>query len=143
MKFRNQNGLYIPADAEARAWHSKQPSGIVVSLVAETEKSERKRTPTQNNCIYDWAESCAEYMNMAGLDMKKVLKEEAEIPWTKQSFVDNCWREVQLAMYQIESTRDISTVQCTIIHEVVNRHINESQGVQLPPWPTRFNGGGK
>ena len=71
-------------------------------------------------------------LNDAGLDMRVVMKPEAEIPWTPANVKDNLWRTVQIAMFNIESTSDLSTKQVGQVYEVVNRHIAQNQGVSIP-----------
>ena len=43
------------------------------------------RTPTQNASMHKWFELVADTLNNAGLDMKRVLKPDVDIPWTKTS----------------------------------------------------------
>ena len=101
------------------------------------------RTLQQNKCLHGWLTAVAETLNDAGLDMKKTLREDADIPWTGPAAKEFLWRPIQEALANVESSSDTSTKEVILISEVITRHIGQKHGVTLPPWPTRHNGGGK
>lgn len=107
------------------------------SVSLDVTAGERQRTKTQNNCIHEYCQSLADALNDAGLDMRAVMKPEAEIPWTMNSAKDHLWRSIQKAMFEKESTRDLTTVECSEVYKVLDRHIAQKFGVSVP-WPTRF-----
>ena len=128
---------FIPADAETAA----NLEGV--SRVEVTATTERKRTRTQNNCLHQWLAQLAEDLNAAGLDMKKTLRHDAEIPWNQDRAKDFMWRPVQEAMTGKHSTTDPNTTDYPAIYEVIVRHLAQAHGFTAPPWPDRFNGGGR
>jgi len=112
-------------------------SGAVsISIVPVAQEAERKRTLKQNEALHKYFELLAIALNDAGLDMKKVLKAEIDIPWTKISVKDHLWRPIQKAMLDKHSTTEASTVDYTAIYETLNRHMSAKFGVSVA-WPSR------
>ncbi len=97
-----------------------------------------KMTDTQRGAIHKWCSLCAQVMTEAGLDMRKVLKEEVDIPWTKESVKEYMYKPVLLASSQKESTEDMDTVEPSKIVDIISRHMAQKFGVTLPPFPTRY-----
>ena len=95
----------------------------------------KSRTSLQNNSLWLFFERLSEALNAAGYDMKRTLKHDIEIPWTKQSVHDHIWVPVQEAMTGKESTTEMNTVDPSEIYEVVSRHLGEKTGVHVP-WPS-------
>ena len=92
-------------------------------------------TDSQRKALHLYCELLAQSLNNAGLDMKKTLKEEIEIPWTKDLVKEHIWRPVQVAMTGIDSTTKLETVNCSEIYEVLNRHTAQKLGVSVA-WPS-------
>ena len=101
-----------------------------------TDDKTHKRTLQQNKAMHKYFELLAEALNDAGLDMKTVLKPAIEIPWTKESVKNHLWRPVQQIMMDIESTADISTIDPTVIKQVIDRHLADNHGFIGPEWPS-------
>lgn len=97
--------------------------------------SEEQRTDQQNKALHKYCELLAEALNDAGLDMKQVLKPEIDIPWTKESVKNHLWRPIQQVMMDKESTTEMSTADPGDIYLVLNRHIGEKFGINVP-WPS-------
>ena len=104
----------------------------------DVEKCKKNRTLTQNASLHLWLEMVAQTLNDAGMDMRKVLKESIEIPWTKMSAKEQLWRPIQEAMQDIESTTKADTTQYNEVYSVLCREMAERHGVTLPAWPNRF-----
>ena len=100
---------------------------------------DRVRTKPQANAMWRWCELCANFLNDAGLDMRAVLRDDIPIDWSKNSFMDKVWRKVEEAMTGKVSTQDLSTTEVSKIYETITRHLAESKGVTLPPFPSRNN----
>lgn len=94
------------------------------------------RTDLQNRSMHKYFEMLAEALNDAGWDMKRTLKEEVSIPWTKESVKNHLWRPVQEVMLDKESTTELDTADPNKVYEVVSRHIAEKTGVHVE-WPCR------
>ena len=99
------------------------------------ETKRKQRTPSQNNSLHLYCERLADALNAAGYDMKRTLKHDVEIPWTKDSVKSHIWKPVQEAMTGKESTTEMNTVDPSEIYEVVSRHLGEKTGVFVE-WPT-------
>ena len=95
----------------------------------------KSRTSLQNNSLWLFFERLSEALNAAGYDMKRTLKHDIEIPWTKQSVHDYIWIPVQEAMIDKDSTTEMNTVDPSQIYEVVSRYLGQRTGVYVP-WPS-------
>ena len=96
---------------------------------------EKPATERQSNALHLWCDRVAVELCAAGLDMKKVLKPEVEIPWTKDSVKEHLWKPVLLALTGKESTKDQTSEEITVVLNTINRHLGQSLGVTLPEWP--------
>ena len=99
------------------------------------EQNRKKRTLTQNKALWLFFQNLADTLNAAGYDMKKTLKHDVEIPWTKQSIHDHLWVPIQVAMIGKSSTTEMNTVEPSEIYEVLNRHLGEKMGIFVQ-WPS-------
>ena len=90
------------------------------------------RTGLQNRSIHKYCADVAEALNESGQDMRKVLKPEVDIPWTKENVKGIIWHAIQFAMFGTESTKDLTTKQVGEVYEVVNRHLSSKLGVHVP-----------
>ena len=100
-------------------------------------KKEEQRTITQNKALHLLMEQTAEALNESGQDMRKVLKETVEIAWTKESAKYYLFHPIMKAMYQKESTADLSKEQLQKVYEVFHRHLSEKAEIDLP-FPSNF-----
>lgn len=113
-------------------WHSGKPITLAI------RDDEKPRTPAQNNALHKFCAMLAETLNDAGLDMRAVIKQDVDIPWTRDTVKDHLWRPIQKAMTGKQSTTEVTTVEPSEIHRVLARHLGEKLGVTCPPWPSRF-----
>lgn len=93
---------------------------------------DKQRTDRQNRAFWLHCEHLAQELSGAGLDMRRVLKPEIEIPWTKQSVCDFLIRPIMKAMYQKESTTELETKELTKVIEVLHRHMGEKFNLNVP-----------
>lgn len=91
-----------------------------------------KRTIQQNKALHLWFTMLSQELNDAGLDMRKTLKPEVDIPWTSQSIKEYLWRPVQLSQLQKQSTTDLSSDEVDKVWETLNRHLGEKFGLHVP-----------
>lgn len=106
-------------------------------LEVDIRRKAKQRTLTQNRALHLFCEWLAETLNDAGYDMRKTLKQDAEIPWTQAAVKEHLWRPIQKAMTDKQSTTEITTVEPTAIHAVLSRHLGQKLGVTCPAWPKR------
>ena len=95
----------------------------------------KKRSQAQNNALHLWLANLAGELNDAGLDMKKTLKPEADIPWNADRAKEFLWRPIQKTVLEKESTTEPTTSEMVLVYEVLNRHLANKFGVSVP-WPT-------
>lgn len=91
----------------------------------------QKRTLTQNSAIHKLYEMIASELNESGLDMRKTLKPEVEIMWTKESVKEYLWRPIQKIMFQKKSTKDLTGKEIDLIFEVISKHLAEKHGLEI------------
>lgn len=106
-------------------------------LEVEFRRKAKQRTLTQNRALHLFCQWLADTLNDAGLDMRKTLRDDVEVPWTQASVKEYLWRPIQLAMTDKQSTTEITTVEPTDIHAVLSRHLGQRLGIQCPEWPKR------
>ena len=94
-----------------------------------------KLTAKQRGALHLYCELLADALNSAGLDMKKTLKPEIDIPWTKDSVKRHLWKPILEAMTSKESTEDMDTIDPSSVYETLNRHLCEKFGVHVE-WPS-------
>jgi hypothetical protein len=93
-----------------------------------------KRTSLQNRSLHKYFQLLADALNDAGLDMKKTLKPEIDIPWTPENIKNHLWRPIQIAVTQKHSTTELTTGEPNRVYEVLDRHISEKFGIHIE-WP--------
>lgn len=96
-----------------------------------------QRTMTQNRALHLWFRFLAETLNDAGLDMRTVIREDVDLPWSEHSVKEHIWRPVQKALQGKESTTESDRTEYTEVRDVIARHLGEKFGVQAPEWPKR------
>lgn len=90
------------------------------------------RTTTQNNAMHKYFSLLATELNDAGLDMKKVLKPEIDIPWCTQSIKEHIWRPIMELMTGKKTTTKLDRKEVSEVYDVVSRHLSEKHGVWIP-----------
>jgi hypothetical protein len=97
----------------------------------------KQRTLTQNNALHLFCQMLADQLNASGLDMRKVMKPEVEIPWDMNSVKRCLWKPLQQAMLNKESTTEADRIEYSLVHEVLGRHLAKTQGINIPEWPKK------
>lgn len=82
-----------------------------------------KRTSLQNRALHLYFTQLAKTLNDAGLDMKKVLKPEIDIPWNGETIKEYIWRPVQKAQLNKASTTELTTKEIDEVFDTINRHL--------------------
>lgn len=106
-----------------------------------TIESKKQRTKPQNRSIHKVCRMLSEGLNNKGQYMVRALKvlrksPEVEIPWTPEEVKRLLWRPVQKAMFDTESTTELSTIQVSQVFEVLNKNLAEKLGVSCE-FPSR------
>lgn len=99
----------------------------------------KPRTPAQNNSIHLGCKLIADTLNNAGLDMRKVLKPEIEIPWTTISVKDHLFRPVMKATTSKSSTTELNKLgEIEVVWDTVMRFLGQNHGVEYIPFPSNI-----
>lgn len=99
------------------------------------EYGNRIRTPAQNRALHLFLSELADALNGAGLDMRRTLKPEINIPWTKETCKEHLWKPIQKALTKKKSTTQINTAEVAAIYDTLSRFMAEKHGLRTPDWP--------
>lgn len=103
-------------------------------------QAKKKRTLTQNSALHLYFRMLADALNDAGLDQRKTLKPNVEIPWNEAAIKELIWRPIQLAVVSKESSAELTTSEVQEVYEVLNRHLANRFGITVA-WPEREENG--
>ncbi len=96
-----------------------------------------QRTDPQNRSLHKWATLMADDLNDAGMDQRVVMeqfKDGFDVPWTMEA-VKHVFRTVAKAMYDVDSTAELTTKQMQSVYEVVDARLSEITGIRHE-WPS-------
>ena len=124
------NGILIPVGIGEYEDFLGKNDGNKYMLVEWTE--EKQRTLNQNSALHLWFQLLAEALNDAGYDMRKVIREEIDIPWSKDTIKKHIWKPVQEAQLGKKSTTQLSTKDIDQVYDTVNRAIGQRTGIHVP-----------
>lgn len=102
-----------------------------------TVRTGKQRTLTQNKALHLFCQMLADTLNAHGLDMRRTLKQDIDIPWTGYSAKEHLWRPVQEAVIGKESTVDADRQEYSQVYEVIARHMSQKHGIAVPEWPRK------
>lgn len=98
----------------------------------------RQRSPLQNRSLHLYCRLLADALNDAGYDMRKVLKEGVEIPWSERTVKEYLWRPIQRVVTGDESTTQPDRDEYPEVYETLYRHMAQKFGVTVA-WPVKEN----
>ena len=101
------------------------------------EEPKKPRTPKQNRSLHKGLTNLADELNVAGLDMKKVLKPGVDIPRTLDSAKEFLFNPISLVMYERTSS-ELDTKEIQAVWDVLIRHTGEKFGITIP-WPDIYS----
>ena len=91
---------------------------------------EEKRTAQQNKAMWLFFTLLADKLNSSGLDMKKTLKQEIEIPWSKQTIHDFLWLPIQkLLLHKDSTTKLLKQEEIDKVFDTLNLHLGIKFGI--------------
>lgn len=95
-----------------------------------------QRSQAQNRSGHKWFTEIADTLNESGLEQHRVLSQISySIPNTPES-VKGIFRSFAKAMYNKDSTTELTTKEWTDIAELITRELGEKLGVELPDYPS-------
>lgn len=92
---------------------------------------DKKRTAQQNRALHLYFTHLSEELNNAGLDMRRTLKPEIDIPWNSKTIKEYLWRPIQQAQIQKKSTTELNTDEIDLVFNTLNRHLSEKFGITV------------
>ena len=98
----------------------------------EEEKKFPQRTKQQNKALHVLFRLLSDELNNAGLDMRKTLKPEVEIPWGPVNVKEFLWRPIMQAQLNKSSTTQLTTKEIDEVFDTINRHLGERFGLHIP-----------
>lgn len=102
-----------------------------------TWRTGRQRTLTQNRALHKWLAMLADCLNAAGLDQRKVLREDVEMPWSMEACKEFLWKPIQEAAIQKSSTAEAERKDYGYIEQILSHHLQAKFGLDVPPWPEK------
>lgn len=73
----------------------------------------------------------ADELNSAGLDMRKTLKPEIDIPWNGKTVKEFIWRPIMKAQLGKKSTTELNTKDIDQVFDTIVRHLGQEHGVSI------------
>lgn len=96
-----------------------------------TETEVKQRTAAQNRALHLYFTQLADVLTEHGLDMRKVLKPEIEIPWNGGTVKEYIWKPIMKAQLRKESTTELTTDEIDDVFDTITRHLGEKFGITL------------
>lgn len=134
---KRANGALYFVHTSLEGQHKRPQSGhwYFWESLMDQPKQKRQRTLLQNKALHKYFTQLSESLNDAGLDMRHVLNQNIDIPWTPENVKNHLWRPVQIGYLEKESTAELSTDEICKIYEFLNRHLSVCLGVSVS-WPS-------
>lgn len=98
-------------------------------------KPHNQRTLRQNAALHLMYTQLADQLNDTGNDMRKVLKEGVDIPWSSDTVKDLLWRPIMEAQTGKVSTTQLTTKDIDAVFVTLIRHLGTKLGIELE-WPS-------
>ena len=104
---------------------------------------EKPRTLTQNASLHLLLTQIANELNDSGLYMQRVLKQDAEIQWTPEAAKEYLLRPFIIAMYQKNSTTQLTTKEIGDAMNAMCDHLAKATGksFEIPSIESLINKG--
>ena len=102
------------------------------NCVCDLVQKKKTRSLLQNAALHKYFEMISQQLNEMGITFvhRGLVKDEIESPYTAKIVKDFVWRPIQMALFDIESTKDINTSQINTIIDVLSKWFAE-RGVML------------
>lgn len=99
--------------------------------------SDDQRTPSQNNALHLGLTMLAENLNLAGLDMKKVLKPSVDIDWDMESVKEYLFKPILKARFGKDSTTKLKKIgEIEEVWQTMFRFLGEKFGLEYIEFPS-------
>jgi hypothetical protein len=91
---------------------------------------EKPRTPAQNRSLHLWFTKLANQLNESGMTVMRVMKHDAEIPWTEHMVKEMLFKTIMKSMYGKTSTTQLTTKELTLVSDTLIRYLAEKNYVE-------------
>jgi hypothetical protein len=92
-------------------------------------KGGKTRTSAQNNALHVYCRLLGEKLNDSGYDMKRVIKQEVDIPWSPSLVKEYLWKPIQKIVANEDSTAKAGSDDYYKTYSVLSRHLSDKFGV--------------
>lgn len=134
---------YFKAKNGFPEWETKEPVELLLkyegaTFWAEIGRETGVRTIPQNSALHLGLGYIAKELNEKGLDIRKVLKPEIEMPWSVDTVKEYLWRPIQKTMLQKKSTKDLAKIgEIEAVWDVLLHHLGEKFEIEFIPFPNK------
>lgn len=97
----------------------------------DPEQVNKQRTLQQNRALHLYLEHLSETLNDAGLDIKKTLASNAEVPWSPATVKELIWRPLMKAQLGKASTKQLTTKEIDLVLDTVARYLGQNHGLSV------------
>ena len=98
----------------------------------------KKRTTQQNSAAHLWFAHIADTFNESGLDMQATLAKRVGLRWTPEAVKEVLFKVLSKAMYQKESTTQLSSAEFSKVADMLADVIAKDYGLNIE-FPTLEN----
>ncbi len=91
-----------------------------------------KLTRQQQNALHLWAEQWATLLNQEGHTVRQTLKEDWDTYWSKDLFKALIIHKLSIAMFDKDSTKDLTTKEIDQIVDIVTKNLANKGYVPFP-----------
>jgi hypothetical protein len=107
-----------------------------VSLVAvdrdfDPDQKPKQRTLNQNRALHKYFENISETLNDHGLDIKKTLASNAEVPWSAALVKELLWRPLMRAQVRKNSTTQLTTSEIDLVLDTITKYLGQNHGLTV------------
>ena len=92
-------------------------------------KGGKTRTSAQNNALHVYCRLLGEKLHDSGYDMKRVIKQEVDIPWSPSLVKEYLWKPIQKIVANEDSTAKAGSDDYYKTYSVLSRHLSDKFGV--------------
>jgi hypothetical protein len=111
--------VYVDVTGEC---DSLDPGEYAVTMSASVDAV---RTIKQNNSIHLYSKLVADKFNDAGITKKMYFKKrKMEGSWTKESVLENVWRDIQEALFEHRKTSKLGPGQVTKVYNEISEFLS-------------------
>lgn len=108
-----------------------------------TPSKEYRNHPKQRGAAHVWYDQCADVLNDNGITLLIVVEllKKYGVTWSGAAFKELVWKPILKSQQGKTSTEDQLTTDVETTRREIILLLGQHLGVELPPWPDRFNQG--